>query len=361
MTLEGPGGLIDKAEDTLSPIYVEHLRSLAEREVPDGGELFPTGAPYPPAEVRDEIADHVARVKEQGFTVIENVVPPDRVAGIREDVVKAAELIKAEWEEMNARDWREQQTLRDPPGISQVAHLLSLAPYFGDERMVGVARGLLDPHVRIAQCEAVGGTVRPPNDNRPDYREWHSDWPHDLTAGPHSGSIAQPFPDVTMALSTVWYLSDAGPQSGGTWAVPYSHRDPRNPRGILDGIDEQAPIPGEVQITAPAGSVYVQDTRCWHSVAANPGPIARIGLVLIYAPWWLNLEFSRGRRGFAGANGARIPRETFEQLPPSVQELVRHRADGQADEIGDAKWYVSAASQLRERPADNSHVRVRQP
>ena len=31
----------------------------------------------------------------------------------------------------------------------------------------------------------------------------------DLTAGPHSGAIAQPFPDVCMALSTVWYLDDA--------------------------------------------------------------------------------------------------------------------------------------------------------
>ena len=63
-----------------------------------------------------------------------------------------------------------------------------------------------------------------------------------------------------MALSTVWYLNDASPQSGGTWVVPHSHRDPR---GILDPIDESAPIPGEVQITAPAGSVYVQDTCCW--------------------------------------------------------------------------------------------------
>jgi len=232
------------------------------------------------------------------------------------------------------------------------------APYFGDERMLGVARGLLDPHVRIAQCEAVGGAMRPPNDNRPLFRAWHSDWPHDLTAGPHSGVIAQPFPDVTIALSTVWYLNDASPQSGGTWVVPYSHRDLRNPRGVFDPIDENAPIPGEVQITAPAGSVYVQDTRCWHSIAANSGPTTRVGMVVIYAPWWLNLEFSRGQTGFAGANAARVPPATFEQLPPSVQALVRHRAEGEADEIADAKWFVSAASQLKQRPPNNSHVRV---
>ena len=363
MTLEGPGGLIDRAGDALPIAYIERLRSMAddERDGGDGGELLPTGAPLPAAEISEEIDEHVARVKEQGFTVIENVIPSDQVAAVREDVVKAADIIKTEWEALDAPDWRFGSPPDAPPGISQMAHLLSLAPYFGDGRTLGVARGLLDPHVRIAQCEAVGATVRPPNDDRPLYREWHSDWPHDLTAGPHSGAIAQPFPDVTMALSTVWYLSDASPQSGGTWTVPYSHRDPRNPRGVLDSIDEKAPIPGEVQITAPAGSVYVQDTRCWHSLAANPGPTARVGVVAIYAPWWLNLEFSQGPTGFAGANGARVPQETFEQLPPSVQALVRHRADGQADEIADAKWFAAASSHLRQRPADNSHVRVEPP
>ena len=69
----------------------------------------------------------------------------------------------------------------------------------------------------------------------------HSDWPHDLaslvnvsyspddrfgdsgsgTAAErrqyhHCGAVAQPFPDVTMCLSTIWLLSRSGPDSGGT-------------------------------------------------------------------------------------------------------------------------------------------------
>jgi len=48
----------------------------------------------------------------------------------------------------------------------------------------------------------------------------------------------------------------------------------------------------------------------------------------------------------------------FAQLTPAVQELVRHRADGQDDAIGDAKWFVAAASQLKPRPHDNDHVQV---
>lgn len=46
-------------------------------------------------------------------------------------------------------------------------------------------------------------------------------WPHDINhvAGGH---VAQPFPDVCMAISTVWYLTDVGPDNGSTWVVPGS-------------------------------------------------------------------------------------------------------------------------------------------
>ena len=114
---------------------------------------MPTGAPRPADEVCEEIDFHVARVREQGYTVIENAIPSERVAAIREDVVEAVDAIRAEWAVLGDPSWKDSPP-GVPPGVSQMAHLLSLAPYFGDERMLGVARGLLDPHLRIAQCEA---------------------------------------------------------------------------------------------------------------------------------------------------------------------------------------------------------------
>ena len=48
-----------------------------------------------------------------------------------------------------------------------------------------------------------------------------TDWPHDLNAygggNPehNAGAIRQPFPDITMCLSCVWYLSETGPEAGG--------------------------------------------------------------------------------------------------------------------------------------------------
>ena len=74
------------------------------------------------------------------------------------------------------------------------------------------------------------------------------DWPHDLSAckwkslaspfalllkerpgcadgqgESHAGAIRQPFPDVCMCLSMVWYLTDTDSESGGTWIVRRDH------------------------------------------------------------------------------------------------------------------------------------------
>ena len=74
--------------------------------------------------------------------------------------------------------------------------------------------------------------------------------------------------------------------------LPFSHRDHRNPFGPDDGVTRSAPIPGELQITAPAGSVYLQDTRTWHSSALhNSSGSDRIAMVCRYAPWWLSVQY----------------------------------------------------------------------
>ena len=106
-------------------------------------------------------------------TVIENVIPPELVAGIREDVVAAVDTIQAEWSANHPQVGYDCPPGAEP-GISQLVHLPTLNPWFAEERMVAVARSLLDPHVRIAQCEAVGGTTRPPNDDDSSWRSWHS-------------------------------------------------------------------------------------------------------------------------------------------------------------------------------------------
>ena len=60
------------------------------------------------------------------------------------------------------------------------------------------------------------------------------------------------------------------------------HHDGRNPRGADDAIDQGSSIPGEMQVRAKAGSVFIQDSRLWHSTAQNPSDSPRTSIVARY-------------------------------------------------------------------------------
>jgi ectoine hydroxylase-related dioxygenase (phytanoyl-CoA dioxygenase family) len=96
----------------------------------------------------------------------------------------------------------------------------------------------------------------------------------------------------------------------------------QTPEGLEERVDQLKPIPSEIQVSGPAGSALVMDSRIWHSSAANPSPGPRVAIITRYCPWWLSVEF-------IGRNNAIVPRETFAALPEAVKPLYRHRAEGE--------------------------------
>ena len=152
-----------------------------------------------------------------------------------------------------------------------------------------------------------------------------------------------------MALSTIWFFTDATPRTGGTMAMPGSFLDPRNPRGPDCGIDEWSPLQGEVQVSAPAGSVFIQDTRSWHSTAPNFSPDPRVAVVVRYSPWWLTCSY--GPPSSDGCSAEWAPLSDFSQWPPEMQDLHRHRTCGIRDTIHPVKQAAAAAA--REQLVEN--------
>ncbi len=252
-----------------------------------------------------------------GYCVVPDVIPPDRIAALREHVVRGREAAQREYAAIGG-DLTSQRTADGGPGKKVVAYVPEFAAYLADDRILAIARSALDRRVRIAQIEF---KFRPAADDNAAWRSWHSDWPHDLKDNERAGFVRQPFPDLTMALTTLWMLSPYGPDTGGTWVVPGTHRNPKNPRGPYDRIDEFGPLPGETQLQGDAGSVVVLDSRLWHSNAHNPSSEDRVAMVVRYAPWWLSAEYG-------GRNQAIVPASTYAALPASVQTLFRHRAEG---------------------------------
>ena len=267
-----------------------------------------------------DVQRELAQLAAAGCCVVRDVIPADRIAALREHVVQGRQAAKREYAATGG-NLTFQSTADGGPGRNVVAYVPEFAAHLADERLLAIARGALDPRVRIAQIEF---KFRPAGDHDPAWRYWHTDWPHDLKDNDRAGCIRQPFPDLTMALTTVWMLSPYGPDSGGTWVVPGTHRNLKNPRNPNDRIDDRAPLPGEVQLQGDAGSVIVLDSRIWHSQAYNPSAEDRVAMVVRYAPWWLSAEYG-------GRNRAVVPASTCAALPAAVRTLFRHRAEDVAN------------------------------
>ncbi len=396
---------------------LQETRVLLARETHDAEtitrELVQTRAyafsakTLPIDEVVEGCADSLSRY---GFCVIDNVIPDSEVAVIRAEVKAAQSTIARnkqalrkllDEEGLNPHELLENPTVTDkvelrpvrraghpPKPPNDIVWMPQYGKHLANPFVTAVARRALDDHLRIAQLHlriietsrtdgTPGGFGSVKYRGRPDSREWHTDWPHDLSAygrddpGRNVGCVRQPFPDVTMCLVMIWYLTDVDENSGGTWVVPGSHKDKRNPRGPSDGITVTAPIPGDMQITAPAGSVYIQDSRSWHASAMhNPSGRERIAVVNRWCPWWLSVD-DYAPDGIDNMVCQPLSHAEYLALPAELQPLMRHLCPDEQDTLQQPVLDRAKAASLRtqwgfrqleEKPDSlsqaNAHIRV---
>ncbi len=352
-------------------------------------------------------------LKRLGFCVLDDVIPVAEVAAIRAEADRAEALIARNMAAIRsvldaspaAKDsvaGLKQALESAPPGVelrpvrrvgrppkppNDIVWLPRYAPFLGHPAVTGIASRILDDHLKIAQLhlrpiaaasgDEPGGFGAPRFRGRADTREWHTDWPHDLSAygadAPlrNAGCIRQPFPDVAMCLVMIWYLTDVDEDSAGTWVVPGSHRDARNPRGPDDGITVTAPIPGDLQVTARAGSVFIQDSRTWHASAMhNTSGRKRVAIVNRWCPWWLSVDdYAPG--GVFDTVCRPLAHAEYLALPEAVRPLFRHVCPDEHDTLQPPVLERAAAAAARNRygferlgqhpqtvAAANAHIRV---
>lgn len=163
--------------------------------------------------------------------MIDHAIPPEDVESVHAECVEATEKIQSMRRAAIAA-----RKIGDGGEVTrnELHFLPKYAKHLGGAHMTAVARAALDSHVRIAQLhvrhvppnQAVD-TRKPSNSDimasGRSKRGWHTDWPHDLSAygqgENNGGAVRQPFPDICMCLSMVWYLQDTDSESGGTWIV----------------------------------------------------------------------------------------------------------------------------------------------
>ena len=261
-----------------------------------------------------EVETVLATLARDGFCLLKGVIPPDEVAAVRESVGNSV---------------RKHSSLPPPQGY--VTGFLrveqSYAKYLAEPRLMAVIDRLFGEFARIS---VLTGVINGPGIKR---GIMHADWPYNQN---HNARIRAPYPDVMTNMVTMWMATDYTIDNGGTTVIHGSHKRDHSPfKGGAQ--DPMKPFPGEVQLVGQAGDVGLFDARTWHAISENRTPQERIGFIVRYAPWWLNLQPLRpgtlDRRQIVDANDGSdarvepVPREIYERLPADVQALVYHMLD----------------------------------
>lgn len=248
-----------------------------------------------------------------GCCIVDRVIPEDQVGTVRAEAesVTTAKGVS-----------RTYKGLHSARGV--LDSVPSFLPHLADRRVLGVAEEWFGPQLRVSFTNTL---VNSPGNER---SGWHADWPYNQEK---AGHIPAPYADFPVQLSTLWMLSDFTVDNGATWIVPGSHRTTDNPTGTMS-VDRFESYPTEIQATGQAGSVLLFDSRLWHATASNNSDGPRVGMVVRYAPWWLDLEVlmpgSDMRQRMVEEPGLpenevpSVPPEVYESLPDKVKPLYRH-------------------------------------
>lgn len=326
-----------------------------------------------------------------GFCVIENIIPKKDIKAIREEIInsqsKSSKNIKKIKSLIDTKQLSEKKLLergdielrsvgrsgRPSKPVNDIIWMPKYSKYLANKTIVKLAVKMLDDQIRIAQLhpriipitsteDETKIVIRndllglPRIDKGPvSTRDWHTDWPHDPSAyggenpDENVGFVRSPYPDVVMCLVLIWYLNDIDEKSGGTWVLPGSHKDQRNPRGPSDKIVLTAPIPGEFQIKAKAGSVFIQDSRLWHSAPMhNYGKNKRVAVVNRWCPWWLSINEFAPKSRFNNVCRP-LSKSEYLNLPNNLKPLMKHLCPDELDTFQKPLLKKAKAAALRTR------------
>ena len=219
--------------------------------------------------MRTDLDQLAFQLHVSGFCVVENVIPADRCAQLRDSVVETVRRECANY--ATGRSAAENKGGFTP---SIINHNQSFAEYVADERLLAIVGRLLGEHVRIYFTSAI---INQPGNAR---GRWHADWPFNQN---NSGHVLAPYPDAIMHVTTLWMLSSFGALNGGTLVLPGSHRCSTNPSAD-DGPHPNEMFPAELNASGPAGSVIMMNSRLSHATAPNQTDEPRVTLAVRYAP-----------------------------------------------------------------------------
>lgn len=197
------------------------------------------------------------QLDELGYTVLPGYMPPAFLAEVRARVLRL-------FEEEGAAAGSE---FRQEPGSLRLANLVDKGDVFqriaGDTAVLELVSHVLGGSYKLSSLNA-----RSANPRNGSSQPLHADM----------GAIADE--RGYWVCNTVWMIDDFREDNGAIRVVPGSHLWKKLPQEVLS--EPAARHPGEVLVTAPAGTVVVMNAHAWHGGTENRTDAPRCALHSFY-------------------------------------------------------------------------------
>lgn len=228
------------------------------------------------------VADHIARVKRDGYTIVENAIAPGLIEALNDALSRLERELDAK-PAMNGFEGH--RTVR-------IYNLLVHDPVFAQipvhSAVLPIVEGVLDEGCLISSLSSIAidpGEIAQPI---------HADDQVIPLAKPHA----------PLVCNSMWALTDFTAANGATRLVPGSHLKP-NPEygGSYDTIAAEM----------SKGSVLIWDGALWHGGGANATDTRRTGIAMNYCAGFVRQQENQ-QLG--------IPPEMVRGFSLRLQELV---------------------------------------
>jgi ectoine hydroxylase-related dioxygenase (phytanoyl-CoA dioxygenase family) len=208
---------------------------------------------------QSEVARHVGRIDEQGYTIVEEAIEP----ALLDELTDALGRLETELGIVPAdNDFEGRQTVR-------IYNLLVHGPVFErvpiHERVLPVVEGVLDPGCLLSSLSSIA--IGPDETAQP----IHAD----------DQLIPIPKPHPPTVCNTMWALTDFTEANGATRLVPGTHREQSPDYGR-----DYDSIPAEM----PRGSILIWHGSLWHGGGANTTGERRVGLACNYCAGYIRQQ-----------------------------------------------------------------------
>lgn len=268
-----------------------------------------------PSDVK--IEEMLAALDRDGAVIVENLIPPDTLAAMREAILaRAREIEPGDATQGLPRN----EFVRDFVGASTIrfSSLGRLSPAFFDI-LENEVFGALSDAVLLPLCGSYwintgqAMLIGPGETAQPLHRDC-ANWPQ------FCGALWPNCPEVT--LSSIIALEDVTEELGATRVIPGSHR-----WESMDGVgDPGDTVPAELS----AGSALIYSGKVLHGGGANRTSDAwRRAMHLSFVVGWLRPE---------EATALDYTAEGVRDLSPRVQRLLGHRSYDPSPTFGGGLW-----------------------